>query len=163
MNESGRSSTGGGAAHRTLKTMIVAEIALAITLVAGAGWLVRSFANLGTADAGFVLERPTRVRRHAAAVAAAAAARDRPRDGCDDRRAPVGVDARSRGPSAARSAASRPSRPRPRCRSASIATACCISACKATSVDPGSSAGARAHRVNERLLRGDGNQGRRRA
>jgi putative ABC transport system permease protein len=54
MNESGRSSTGGGAAHRTLKTMIVAEIALAITLVAGAGWLVRSFANLGTTDAGFV-------------------------------------------------------------------------------------------------------------
>ena len=53
MNESGRSSTGSGAAHRTLKTMIVAEIALAITLVAGAGWLVRSFENLGTADAGF--------------------------------------------------------------------------------------------------------------
>ena len=54
MNESGRSSTGGGAAHRTLKAMIVAEIALAITLVAGAGWLVRSFANLGTTNAGFV-------------------------------------------------------------------------------------------------------------
>jgi putative ABC transport system permease protein len=56
MNESGRSSTGGGAAHRTLKVMIVAEIALAITLVAGAGWLVRSFANLGAAGAGFVPE-----------------------------------------------------------------------------------------------------------
>ena len=56
MNESGRSSTGGGAAHRTLKAMIVAEIALAITLVAGAGWLVRSFANLGAAGAGFVPE-----------------------------------------------------------------------------------------------------------
>jgi len=54
MNESGRSSTGGTAAHRMLKTMIVAEIALAITLVAGAGWLLRSFANLGAADAGFV-------------------------------------------------------------------------------------------------------------
>jgi predicted permease len=54
MNESGRSSTSGGAAHRMLKTMIVAEIALAITLVAGAGWLVRSFANLGTTNAGFV-------------------------------------------------------------------------------------------------------------
>jgi putative ABC transport system permease protein len=34
--------------------MVIAEIALAITLVAGAGWLVRSFANLGTTDAGFV-------------------------------------------------------------------------------------------------------------
>ena len=56
MNESGRSSTGGGAAHRTLKAMIVAEIALAITLVAGAGWLVRSFANLGAEGAGFVPE-----------------------------------------------------------------------------------------------------------
>jgi putative ABC transport system permease protein len=54
MNESGRSSTGGGAAHRTLKAMIVAEIALAITLVAGAGWLARSFANLGTTNAGFI-------------------------------------------------------------------------------------------------------------
>ena len=36
--------------------MIVAEIALAITLVAGAGWLVRSFANLGTAGPGFVAD-----------------------------------------------------------------------------------------------------------
>ena len=63
MNESGRSSTG-GAAHRTLKTMIVAEIALAITLVAGAGWLdFRSFENLGTADAGFVSNGTARVRR----------------------------------------------------------------------------------------------------
>src|SRR5581483_3919181 len=43
MSESGRSSTGSGATGRILKTMIVSEIALAITLVAGAGWLVRSF------------------------------------------------------------------------------------------------------------------------
>ena len=56
MNESGRSATGGGAAGRVLKVMIVAEIALAITLVAGAGWLVRSFANLGTVGPGFVPE-----------------------------------------------------------------------------------------------------------
>lgn len=54
MNESGRSST--GAAHRILKGMIVVEIALAITLVAGAGWLVRSFANLGSDGGGFVPE-----------------------------------------------------------------------------------------------------------
>jgi predicted permease len=53
MNESGRSATAGGGAHRLLRTMVVAEIALAITLVAGAGWLVRSFANLGGADLGF--------------------------------------------------------------------------------------------------------------
>jgi putative ABC transport system permease protein len=56
MNESGRSSTGGGAAHRMLKGMIVAEIALAITLVAGAGWLVKSFANLGAAGGGFTTD-----------------------------------------------------------------------------------------------------------
>jgi putative ABC transport system permease protein len=54
IQESGRSSTGGGAGARVLKTMIVAEIALSITLVAGAGWMVRSFANLGAADPGFV-------------------------------------------------------------------------------------------------------------
>jgi putative ABC transport system permease protein len=53
MKESSRSSAGGGTAARVLKTMIVAEIALAITLVAGAGWMVRSFAHLGAADAGF--------------------------------------------------------------------------------------------------------------
>src|SRR5262249_52646553 len=33
-----------------------AEIAVAITLVAGAGWLVRSFARLGTTDSGFVAD-----------------------------------------------------------------------------------------------------------
>ncbi len=54
MNEGGRSSTAGTTAHRMLKTMTVAEIALAITLVAGAGWLVRSFGNLGSAESGFV-------------------------------------------------------------------------------------------------------------
>ena len=53
MNESGRSATAGGRTHRLLKSMIVVEIALAITLVAGAGWLVRSFANLGDASLGF--------------------------------------------------------------------------------------------------------------
>jgi putative ABC transport system permease protein len=53
MNESGRSATG-SSAHRTLRTMVVAEIALAITLVAGAGWLLKSFANLNAADPGFV-------------------------------------------------------------------------------------------------------------
>jgi putative ABC transport system permease protein len=56
MSESGRSSTGSGATGRILKVMIVSEIALAITLVAGAGWLVRSFANLGASGPGFVPE-----------------------------------------------------------------------------------------------------------
>jgi predicted permease len=37
--------------------MTVAEIALAIVLVAGAGWLVRGFASLRNADLGFVPEK----------------------------------------------------------------------------------------------------------
>jgi predicted permease len=36
--------------------MTVAEIALAVTLVAGAGWLVRAFADLRTADPGFSVD-----------------------------------------------------------------------------------------------------------
>ena len=56
MNEGGRSgSTGRGTGH-WLKAMTVVEIARAITLVAGAGWLVRSFDNLRTTDPGFVPE-----------------------------------------------------------------------------------------------------------
>jgi putative ABC transport system permease protein len=56
MSEGGRSFTASGTTHRTLKTMIIAEIALAITLVAGAGWLVKSFANLGSSSPGFVAQ-----------------------------------------------------------------------------------------------------------
>ncbi|HET9373072.1 MAG TPA: ABC transporter permease [Vicinamibacterales bacterium] len=53
MNESGRSASGGRATTRWLSTLMVAEIALAVVLVAGAGWLVRSFANLRAVDPGF--------------------------------------------------------------------------------------------------------------
>jgi predicted permease len=53
MNESGRSATGGPRTHRLLAGMVVTEIAVAITLVAGAGWLVRSFTNLSGTDPGF--------------------------------------------------------------------------------------------------------------
>lgn len=56
LNESGRSATGGRGAQRMFAGMIVAEIAVAITLVVGAGWLVRSFANLSAADTGFTAE-----------------------------------------------------------------------------------------------------------
>src|SRR6185436_8847411 len=56
MNESGRSASGGRATARWLNAMIVAEIALAITLVAGAGWLIRSFSTLRATDPGFVAE-----------------------------------------------------------------------------------------------------------
>jgi predicted permease len=57
LNETGRSNSGGRATARWLSAMTVAEIALAIMLVAGAGWLVRTFSNLRTIDAGFIAEK----------------------------------------------------------------------------------------------------------
>ena len=56
MNESTRSATGGRGTARWLSAMTVVEIALAIVLVAGAGWLVRGFANLRNTNLGFVPE-----------------------------------------------------------------------------------------------------------
>jgi putative ABC transport system permease protein len=53
LNESGRSATPGRAASGLMSAMIVAEIAMAIALVAGAGWLVESFARLRAIDPGF--------------------------------------------------------------------------------------------------------------
>jgi putative ABC transport system permease protein len=53
MNEGGRSGSAGRGTGRWLNAMTIAEVALAITLVAGAGWLVRSFDNLRTTDPGF--------------------------------------------------------------------------------------------------------------
>ncbi len=57
MNESSRSSSAGRGAARWLMGMTVAEVALAIMLVAGAGWLVRGFSNLRSTDAGFVADK----------------------------------------------------------------------------------------------------------
>ncbi|HEU4936382.1 MAG TPA: FtsX-like permease family protein, partial [Vicinamibacterales bacterium] len=57
MNESGRSASGGRATSRWLSALTVAEVALAILLVAGAGWLVRGFANLRSTDLGFLPEK----------------------------------------------------------------------------------------------------------
>src|SRR5687768_12392147 len=56
MNEGGRSGSAGRGTARWLGAMTIAEVALAVTLVAGAGWLVRSFANLRTIDPGFAAE-----------------------------------------------------------------------------------------------------------
>jgi predicted permease len=57
MNESGRSASGGRATSRWLSVMTVVEIALAIVLVAGAGWLVRGFSNLRNTNLGFVADK----------------------------------------------------------------------------------------------------------
>jgi putative ABC transport system permease protein len=53
VNETGRGSTAGRGTLRLMSTMIAAEIALAIALVAGSGWLVQSFARLRAVDPGF--------------------------------------------------------------------------------------------------------------
>jgi putative ABC transport system permease protein len=56
INESGRSSSGGRGSARWLGAMTIAEVALAIVLVAGAGWLIRDFGRLRNTDPGFVAE-----------------------------------------------------------------------------------------------------------
>jgi putative ABC transport system permease protein len=56
MNEQGRSTSGGRTTGRWLSALMVAEIALSVILVAGAGWLIRSFANLRTVNPGFLTE-----------------------------------------------------------------------------------------------------------
>jgi putative ABC transport system permease protein len=54
MNESGRSTSGGRGTARLMGVMTVAEVALALMLVVGAGWLVQSFSRLRATDPGFV-------------------------------------------------------------------------------------------------------------
>jgi putative ABC transport system permease protein len=53
MNESGRTASGGPATTRMMGVMTVAEVALAVVLVSGAGWLVESFSRLRATDPGF--------------------------------------------------------------------------------------------------------------
>lgn len=57
MNDGSRSATAGRGTARWLMTMTVAEVALAIMLVAGAGWLVRGFSNLRNTEAGFATDQ----------------------------------------------------------------------------------------------------------
>jgi putative ABC transport system permease protein len=67
LNESTRSTSSGVTTSRTMSALAVAEIALAVMIVAGAAWLVQSFARLRAVDPGFVAAgrlvvdvRPTR-------------------------------------------------------------------------------------------------------
>jgi predicted permease len=57
MNDGSRSASAGRGTARWLMAMTVAEVALAIMLVTGAGWLVRGFANLRSTNAGFVADK----------------------------------------------------------------------------------------------------------
>ena len=67
LNESTRNTSSGVKTSRTMSALAVAEIALAVMIVAGAAWLVQSFARLRAVDPGFVAAgrlvvdvRPTR-------------------------------------------------------------------------------------------------------
>ena len=53
LQESGRSSGGGRRMHRVRSTLVVAEMALAVILLTGAGLLIRSFIALTQVDPGF--------------------------------------------------------------------------------------------------------------
>jgi len=53
LNESGRTATPGRPVSRLMSAMIVVEIALALTLVASAGWLIQSYARLAAIEPGF--------------------------------------------------------------------------------------------------------------
>jgi len=57
MGDSSRSATAGRGTVRWLTALTVAEVALAIMLVAGAGWLVRGFSSLRSTKPGFVAEQ----------------------------------------------------------------------------------------------------------
>jgi putative ABC transport system permease protein len=57
MNEAGRTASGGRATAQWLNAMTVAQIALAITLVAGAGWLISGFERLRATNPGFVADK----------------------------------------------------------------------------------------------------------
>lgn len=55
--ENGRSISGGRASHRLRRTLVAAEFALAIVLLAGSGLLVRSWWHVNRIDPGFTPER----------------------------------------------------------------------------------------------------------
>ncbi len=56
LKEGGRTS-GGSSGHKVRRALVVAETALALTLLAGAGLLIRSFARIQGIDPGFQAER----------------------------------------------------------------------------------------------------------
>jgi predicted permease len=60
--ESGRSVSGGTSTRRIRRALVVAEFALAIVLLVGAGLLVRSWRNVNNIDPGFMPERVLAMR-----------------------------------------------------------------------------------------------------
>jgi predicted permease len=62
LRDGARGSSGGAASHRARATLVGAEVALAVVLVAGAGLMLRSFQRLTSADPGFRPEGALLVR-----------------------------------------------------------------------------------------------------
>ena len=60
--ESGRSVSGGTSTRRIRRALVVAEFALAIVLLVGAGLLARSWQNVNNIDPGFLAERVLAMR-----------------------------------------------------------------------------------------------------
>ena len=56
LKDGGRSATGGSRARSLSGVLVVAEMAIAVVLLTGAGVIVRSFVNMYTADLGFKAE-----------------------------------------------------------------------------------------------------------
>jgi putative ABC transport system permease protein len=57
LKESGRGAVGARGGHRVRGVLVVAELALAVMLLAGAGLLLRSFMKLQAVDPGFRIDR----------------------------------------------------------------------------------------------------------
>ncbi len=56
LKDGGRGATGGSRARRLSAVLVIAEMALAVVLLAGAGVMIRSFLNIYTADIGVKTE-----------------------------------------------------------------------------------------------------------
>ncbi|HKS42401.1 MAG TPA: ABC transporter permease [Blastocatellia bacterium] len=64
LKEGGRASADSSARHRLRNALVVSEIALALTLLIGAGLLVRSFARLLQVDPGFAADKAISLEVH---------------------------------------------------------------------------------------------------
>ena len=56
LKDNARGAIGAGGLHRLRGTLVVAEMALAVLLLTGAGLMIRSFARLQNVDSGFQTE-----------------------------------------------------------------------------------------------------------